>query len=444
MYRFLKIVCRFTVLGYFRKVKVEGRSNIPLREACIFVANHPSAFMDPIVVATSIQPSVYFLAAGEYMGKGFKYWFMHHFLHMIPVYRPETMPGKTFKNEAIFEKCIAHLQAKKSILVFPEGASVTEKKVSPLKTGVARIAGETVRSRDKETKVYIIPIGLNYTDPHHFRSDLYVKIGKPIIANSYFSGTEADQFEEARQLTAEIESRLIDTVLHIENTEFETLLSKVNATYTRDLKSDLKVNYSEQHREFEINKTLVEAMSHFQKIAPEKLAQLESQLDDYLAELAGHRIKDKDFRNRGRSIKASQWLFLIFTFPLFLVGFLFNWLPYRFSGFIRKKIKTEETFSGSITLAVGLVVFALWYALLTSISFLFSPLSYYSFLLPPLFYLSGIFSLIYRDIFTYFKRRWRVNRLKRKEFSVFQQLQEKRDTLIQQFEQLREDYEVQQ
>ena len=57
---------------------------------------------------------------------------------MIPIYRPDTMPGDTHKNKAAFEKSIDHLSKGKCLLVFPEGVSVTEKKILPLKTGVDR------------------------------------------------------------------------------------------------------------------------------------------------------------------------------------------------------------------------------------------------------------------------------------------------------------------
>ena len=75
IFALLKILSRLTIWGYFRRVKIVGREKIPKTGPYIFVANHPSAFMDPIVVASSLQPQVYFIAAGEYVGKGLKGWF---------------------------------------------------------------------------------------------------------------------------------------------------------------------------------------------------------------------------------------------------------------------------------------------------------------------------------------------------------------------------------
>lgn len=115
IYALLKVLSRLTVWGYFRRVKIVGKSCIPKDGPYLFLANHPSAFMDPIVVATSIKPSVYFIAAGEYIGKGFKGWFLQKVLHMIPVYRPSTRPEEAHKNKDMFLKCHEHL-AKKGAL----------------------------------------------------------------------------------------------------------------------------------------------------------------------------------------------------------------------------------------------------------------------------------------------------------------------------------------
>ena len=83
IYAILKILSRLTIWGYFRKVKIVGRERIPKSGPYLFVANHPSAFMDPIVVASSIRPPVYFIAAGEYVGTGLKGWFFNKALHTL-------------------------------------------------------------------------------------------------------------------------------------------------------------------------------------------------------------------------------------------------------------------------------------------------------------------------------------------------------------------------
>ncbi|MDA7803783.1 1-acyl-sn-glycerol-3-phosphate acyltransferase [Crocinitomix sp.] len=179
IYRLLKILSQLTIYGYFKKVKIVGREHIPAKGPYIFIANHPSAFMDPIVVATSIRPAVYFIAAGEYVGKGLKGWVFRKLLHMIPVYRPTTRPEDMHKNEDMFVKCFEHLSKRGALLVFPEGVSLTEKKLKPLKTGTVRIAIGAETLENFKLGVPIIPVGLNYSDPHSFRSDLFVKISAP-------------------------------------------------------------------------------------------------------------------------------------------------------------------------------------------------------------------------------------------------------------------------
>src|SRR5690606_18746943 len=105
MYAILKIIVRLSLRVYFRKITIQGKEKITKNGPYILIANHPSAFTDPIAIGVHIKPTIYFLAAGEYMGKGLKYKFMSRFLNMIPIYRPETMPQDISRNTDIFAKC---------------------------------------------------------------------------------------------------------------------------------------------------------------------------------------------------------------------------------------------------------------------------------------------------------------------------------------------------
>lgn len=357
MYSFLKILCRLTLIGYFRKVKIEGRKNIKKKGPYIFISNHPSAFMDPVVVASMIKPTVYFLAAGEYMGKGFKYWFMHRFLNMIPVYRPSTMPGDTHKNEAIFDKCIEHLNRGRSILVFPEGASVTEKKINPLKTGVARIVRATEIANQMKANIEIIPIGLNYSDPHTFRSDLFVNIGEPLKASDYLTDSEETAVVEVKELTHQMEEALISTVLHMENFELEEMLDKVNSTYSRDLKSELGVGYDAQAKEFELNKLIINAFNYFKTSSPEDYAKMRAELDSYVSKLDKLGFNDKELRKVKTKAGLGQIIFLITGAPIFLIGFIGNIIPHQLTTMLQKSLKVKDSFKGSIIIGTGMFIF---------------------------------------------------------------------------------------
>ena len=128
LYRVFKWLFILTVKGYFRSIYINGKSNIPDSGPVIFVANHNSAFMDPILLAVHIKRPVYFLARGESF-KSKLVSILFEWLHMIPIYRPNISPDEVYKNKEIFQRCYDHLSNGKTIMIFPEGISKTVRKI---------------------------------------------------------------------------------------------------------------------------------------------------------------------------------------------------------------------------------------------------------------------------------------------------------------------------
>jgi len=66
----------------------------------------------------------------------------------------------------------------------------------------------------KELGLKIIPVGLNYTDPHAFRSDLFVNIGEPIEVADFISKAASNEKEEVRKLVFGFPIFLIGALLN--------------------------------------------------------------------------------------------------------------------------------------------------------------------------------------------------------------------------------------
>ena len=135
--------------------------------------------MDPILLATHINRQLYFLSRGDAFKSAFSKWLFPR-LHMIPVYRPDLFPNDTHKNKQVFEKCFEHLENKKTVMIFPEGISETVRRLRPIKTGVSRISLVAEERNNFELGLVVIPIGINYSNPHHFKSDVFVNSFWPV------------------------------------------------------------------------------------------------------------------------------------------------------------------------------------------------------------------------------------------------------------------------
>jgi len=216
LYRIFKWLFLLAVRGYFRSIYIKGLENIPTSGPIVFVANHNSAFMDPIVLAVHIKRPLFFLARGEsFKSKLVSFFFGR--LHMIPIYRPEITPDLAHKNKQVFQKCYDHLKKGKTILIFPEGISRTERNLQKLKTGTARIVLGAEAQNNFKLNVKIVPIGINYSNPHHFKSDVFVNFGVPLGVLEYQDLYNEDESSSVHKLTSEIEMELKKLLIIVNN-----------------------------------------------------------------------------------------------------------------------------------------------------------------------------------------------------------------------------------
>lgn len=437
IYQLLKILSKLTIFGYFRKWSITGKENIPENDPVIFVANHPSAFMDPIVAAASVKRPVYFLAAGEYVGKGIQGWFFQRMLHMIPIFRPSTRPGETHKNQDSFKRCHEHLGKGGTLIIFPEGVSLTERKLKSLKTGTVRIA--IGAEKEYNRSVAIVPIGLNYSDPHSFRSDLLIQIGKPFYLSNEDELQQTYNTEVIKELTLELENRLRSLVLHLPTPGTEKVFEKLDAIFTRDLKNELNITFSDQVSEFELQKGFSDAILYFQQEKPELYTITLDQMEAYENALTQADLIDKDIAGLSDQLKYRRvWSFLL-GLPFFILGVINNVIPYKASGWLARKLTSDRTFAGSFVLAMGLGLFTIWYIgisiLLGSVLF-----GWWALLYPILMYATGIYALIYLTAAKQSKRRIHLRQIAKQQPELIEDIKEKRNALITLFKGCQEDY----
>ena len=111
-------------------------------------------------------------------------------------------------NEASFGTCYDYLERGGTVMIFPEGSSVSERRLRPLKTGAARIALGTEARHNFGLGLQVVCVGTNYFDPTRFRSDVLLNVAPPIRVADYAARYHQDPEAAADELTAEITRRL--------------------------------------------------------------------------------------------------------------------------------------------------------------------------------------------------------------------------------------------
>ena len=436
LYRFLRWLSRLTLNSYFRKFDVYGKELVPLNGPVIFVANHPSAFMDPMLVATIIKRPIYFLAAAEFFGKGFKAWIYTNLMHMIPVYRPTTLPDQAHKNDEVFSKCIELLNKEGALLVFPEGNSITEQRIRKLKTGVARMAIGSKMANGKD--VLIVPVGLNYANPHRFQSDLFVKIGKAVSTLGY-----GEDKNEIVRLTDFIEKSLMDTVYHIANQELDSVVKKIDLVLRRKFVDAADIEIPKE-QEFATHQNIIQSVQNISNHNPDWIKCIEGQIDSYLKKIRVLGISDGSISELSMMVSVMDLLRLTISFPFFLIGYLLNVLPYyatvyyfrslrlfKVEGQTPPKKTGNEAFHGSVAMGIGMGMFLIFYISVFGVCVWLTNKIWMGLLLMCICYLSGLFTMQYIRWLAMFGQKLKLKKLVNQQREMFAALVLERKVIIQ-------------
>lgn len=230
LYRPLRRAIRWMLGVFFRRVQVVGDELVPADGPLLLVGNHPNSLLDPAVLLATSQRTVAFAAKDVLFANPLLRPVLQG-VGAVAIRRRVDADGKVdpsavqapdrVDNAAAFAALAGHLTTGGAIGIFPEGCSHDEAQLQPLKTGAARVALGACAARP-DVAVQIVPVGLNYSAPRRFRSNVLVRFGPPIaVDRGWLARSEADPRKAARELTEQIDLAL--RALTIQGEDWETL-----------------------------------------------------------------------------------------------------------------------------------------------------------------------------------------------------------------------------
>jgi 1-acyl-sn-glycerol-3-phosphate acyltransferase len=242
VYAYVFIGLRF----YFNKIVVRGKEYIPSTGPVLFFANHQNALLDALLVATTHSRLMHFLARADLFKKPLLRWLLST-LNMKPVFRIRDGWSTLQGNQQSFSYCREVILNNETLLLFPEGNHDLRRRLRPLSKGFTRIVYD-VLSRDPDSMLVIIPVGLNYENHQAYKTSVSVYYGEPILAKNFIS---PDFQESAAVLKKEVSNQLKKLITHIESTEeYDSIiqqLDKVTPNYLDPIETNNKLqNLSEQ------------------------------------------------------------------------------------------------------------------------------------------------------------------------------------------------------
>jgi hypothetical protein len=262
---------------------------------------------------------------------------------MLPVYRIRDGFKSLKSNSTIFEACHKALAKGLSLILFPEGNHDIRRVPRKLTKGISRIALGTMNADNPPKELYVIPVGLNYTDHKSFRSSVHIIYGKAIKID--LNNPETNTNETLRKT---INTELLNRTLGLREEYYEQLDTLIFKT-----ESGYQLSNTEP-----INSKALKYIDHFESNNNDGLFNAIDEFDESLEDLG-----TKNWLSISATSKVNLLTKLIFLCPFYLYGLIQNLIPILIiESIIGLKVK-EKIFSASIKFSIGLFLFPLYWFL---------------------------------------------------------------------------------
>lgn len=326
----------------------------------IYVSNHASSFMDPLIIAGFNRPSVFFMTRSDVFTT-----FSKPFLwaaQMLPIYRQLDGKDATKKNEAVFKRCARILSIGQNLLIFGEGFTDDTfiRRLKPVKKGAVKIGFLAIEKMNWKKKVYICAVGVNYSDPKEMRSDLLISYSNKICLNDYREEYEENPAKITTDLTKKVELLMQEQLTDNRNLE----LAPVHENIMKITRKGMNLP------NFDKKLSLVNRWKYSRKLAlwlnddvrdQEQLLALKTLLEEYNASLEKKNVSEELLfwkKENPAGSRTKEILYLIFMTPLAFIGAIHAGWQYLWVKKFTEKTMKRPVFWSSVKMFLGVILIA--------------------------------------------------------------------------------------
>ena len=185
LYNLLHLPAKLAIHFYCRKLIINNKEILQSGGPLLIAANHPSSFLDAIILATLFKHPVYSLARGDAFVGFYKK--LLYSLNMLPVYRISEGAENLEHNYTTFSACIDIFKKNGIVLIFSEGRCINEWHLRPLKKGTARLA---MNAWQQGIPLKALPLGINYSSFRIFGKNVILNFGEVIVKENFNGGMQ--------------------------------------------------------------------------------------------------------------------------------------------------------------------------------------------------------------------------------------------------------------
>jgi 1-acyl-sn-glycerol-3-phosphate acyltransferase len=344
---------------YYPKIEVVNPERIPQSGPVLLAANHPNSLLDPVIIGISAQRPVRFMAKAPLFDVPV-FGSILRALGMVPAFRGSDDASQVGRNADSLSAGSNVLAEGGAFGIFPEGKTHDLARVEMVRSGASRMAIQAAQQGVQNLKV--VPLGINYERKEKFRSAIWVRVGEPIDVNEWLKQQENDTNKATRRLTAEIDKRLKELVVHLNEEQWQPFLSDLEVLLPPPPEIAREVVAPLRQR-----KRIADAMNYF-------LAGDRPRAQAMADAITAHQ---KNLATEGLTIHSpiivrSRWnlfvrlfldlLWLILFFVPATIGAIHHLIPFLLVRLAAPKIQTPGNTTVSLArLGLGIPVYAAWY-----------------------------------------------------------------------------------
>ena len=413
---------------FYKKIEGKNIHYLKTKGPAIIAMNHPNAFTDPIIITHLTYPlRLKYMARGDAFKPGLAT-FLLESMGIVPIFRLRDGGKEGLKkNDDSYRRVNALLAENKKLIVFAEGLCIQERRLRPLKKGVARMVFGAYEALQNDA-LTIIPVGINYSQPDAFRSAVFYNVGEPIPVKDYLIAYQQNQARAQNLLLSDLSSKMKELVTHIEKPEDDEAMLQVE---TLCLQTDLKQNRLKPTLENQLRvlQSLTEKVNSVSEKQPDLFKTFKHLSNDYFNELKKHGLRDWLIRP-GQKISSAQVLFrsllLLIGLPIYVFAWVINYPAMAITHAITQKTIKSVEFYSSVAIGVSMLVFTLFYSFWFVLVGQLCPSLFAPYVFCTAGFLSGWFGLFYRPFLL--KTKGMLRCLKNQ--GLYNDLQQRRQDLV--------------
>ena len=388
LYPVLRFVSGIALRWYYREVTIVGAERIPREAPVLLTVNHPNALVDALVVGWLVPRRITITAKAVLFDNPVLGAFLRA-IGVVPLRRasderargrtadaqgnargnvqmgapmkdPGNAPVDAARNAAAFDAILDALDARRAVLIFPEGKSHDNPGLEPLKTGPARIA-LAARDAGRARGLAIVPVGLVFEDKAAVRSRVVAVVGDPLDVHDWEVPPAGARTET---LTREIDARLRRTILSATSAESLTALHTL-ATHVAEVLAPVAPAVGSPRslgEEYAIAARIAAGLDAIPILPAGLQARAQAtraRMDAFIAALRAAGIAPSDAsislrKRHGARFALRELALLALAGPVALWGRANHWVPFRLARHVALRNVTARDQPAMRTIVAGL------------------------------------------------------------------------------------------